>query len=233
MKTTRNAVRAVLGSIALLCVSGQYDAQATFVYNSQTDPTALSDFLNAVTPVAYYPVNLNDFSSLNGSRTPSLTYSGQGYNYTITAPGDALFYVQPGGNKALSTYAGKDLLITFAGPPVIGIGGNFFVTDINGYLAAGNVKVTLSDGTTITIPTSASLPYPFLGFMSTYGAGGPYITSLDLGVVGGKYPTLDNLYVASVPEAATVLTDGVLLLAVGVGAFYHRQRKVAKAQVAA
>jgi hypothetical protein len=208
-------------------VFGQYDAKATFVYTSQ------ASFLSAVTPEAFYPVNLNDFSSLNGSQFASLSYSGVGYDYTITPGpqrfGDSLFVVAPGDNKAITTYAGSDLVITFAGPPVIGVGGNFFVTDFNGDLTAGSVTVTLSDGTRITIPTSGSLPYPFLGFSTT----GPYITSLDLAAIGGNYPTLDNFYVASVPEAATVLTDGVLLLAVGVGAFYHRQRKAAKAQVAA
>jgi hypothetical protein len=227
MRTTKNAVRAFLASCALLCVFGQYDANATFVYSTQ------SSFLSAVTPVAFYPVNLNDFSSLNGTIFNSLSYSGVGYDYTITPgsppPRDYLFAVAPGNNKAISTYAGSDLVITFAGPPVIGVGGNFFASDINGNLVSGTVRVTLSDGTQVTIPTSGSLPYPFLGFSTT----GPYITSVDVEVIGGNYPTLDNFYVASVPEAATVLTDCVLLLAVGAGAFYYRRGKATKAQVAA
>jgi len=223
MRKMQKTGYALVGSVALLCLVGQYDAKATFVYSTE------ASFLSAVTPEAFYPVNLNDFSSLNGAQFGSLSYSGVGYNYTVSSPGDSLFVVAPNDNKAITSYGGNDLVITFAGPPVIGVGGNFFVTDINGDMTPGNVTVTLSDGTQVTIPTSGSLPYPFLGFSTT----GPYITSLDLAPIGGNYPTLDNFYVASVPEAATVLTDGVLLLAVGVGAFYYRQRKAEKAQIAA
>jgi hypothetical protein len=218
----------LLGSVAVLCLAGQYDANATFVYSTQ------ASFLSAVTPEAFYPVNLNNFDTLNGNNFNSLSYSGLGYSYTITPgvapPGDNLFAVAPNGNKAISTFNGSDLIITFTGPPVFGIGGNFFVTDINGDLTAGTVKVTLSNGAFVQLPTPGTLPYPFTGFASI---GGPYITSVDVAAIGGNYPTLDNFYVAAVPEAATVLTNGVLLLAVGIGAFYYRHRKAAKAQVAA
>ena len=178
-------------------------------------------------------MNLNNFSSsLSATLFASLGYSGVGYSYTITPgrapPSDALFRVFPNSNEAISTYSGSDLVITFSGPPVIGVGGNFFVSDFDGNLTPGTITVTLSDGTQVTLSNSGSLPYPFRGFLTT----GPYFTSMDVAAVGGNYPTLDNLYVATVPEAATLLTDGVLLLAVAVGAFCCRQSKAAKAQLA-
>jgi len=62
MRNMKKTGYALVGSFALLCLAGQYDAQATFVYNSQTDPHRLGRLSERGHAVAYYPVNLNDFS---------------------------------------------------------------------------------------------------------------------------------------------------------------------------
>jgi hypothetical protein len=46
---------------------------------------------------------------------------------------------------------------------------------------------------------------------------------------GDRFASLDDFYVAAVPEASTWLTSGVMVLVIGLGAFYYHRRKTANA----
>ena len=138
-----------------------------------------------------------------------------------------LFGVLPDSNRAISTANWEDsLLVSLTSGNVNAIAGDFFLTDQFGdHVAGGNVRVTLSDNTSVDLSSLS-----FYGFST--GLPTTYITSVliqSLENNGDRFASLDDFYVAAVPEASTWLTSGVMVLVIGLGAFYYHRRKTANA----
>jgi hypothetical protein len=198
--------------------------------------TDVAVFQNALQP-GYY---LENFDSLTPGQTLDpitwdivpLSFSSLdgAFSYTVDAPGDSLFVVQDPDNlsaQSLSTNSpGFDMIFTFASG-IRAVGGNFFATDINGYVNSGLVTITLGDGTTQTL--TDPLGTGFGGFTSIDSD----ISSLTVSAAPDPlqdplltpvYGTLDNFYTGAVvtPEPQSVF---LLLGGLAAGALRLRRRR--------
>ena len=175
--------------------------------------TSSGPFLSLVEPGSF----LNTFSTGGnggGAAIPGpLTFSGSGYSYDVTAGGAGFF----ADNAVLGNWAAADpVVFTFTGAPVTAIGGNFFLTDVNGVLQTdANVTISLSDGTNESFQAVSTSS--FRGFISTVP-----ITSMTFAAVPRFY-NIDNFRVgaAAVPEPATLS----LVAAAGAIGFVLRRRR--------
>ena len=170
--------------------------------------TDSASFLAQVQPGFYF----NNFSSVGGGATPSLSFNSGGFAYTVTAfgPGSQQLFNDPG---LVSTDSALDAIrITFTSGNVTAVGGNFFSSDINFNAIAASVTVALSDGQSVTFNSSSA--NDFRGFTSTQT-----ITSLTIDALDAAAPawsTLDNLYVGQAipaPGAMALLGLGGLAAA--------------------
>ena len=150
---------------------------------------------------------------------------GSVYGYTASATGGVFFGANTTADPWLSSNLQSDLITfsNFTGFPASGIkaiGGNFFGSDINGLVAAGDVTLSVietvgglaqpAENFTITGATPSS----FRGFQSNGGV----ITSLTVAAVQASlFPTIDNLVLA-VPEPGTYALMLAGLAAVGAAA---------------
>lgn len=194
--------KTIAAALAALLLSVPSQA-ATVLY---TDEAA---FLSVLAFDSY----LEEFSAYTyGSyAAPSLNLSGgSGFAYTLSAPLNLY-----SGNGDMSTNsAGDALTATFTGSPVTAVGGLFYATNIDGDYQAGNILVTLNDGTTRSFspPNTSS----FTGFTSDVA-----ITSITIDATSGNWPTMDNFYVgAAVPEPS-----GLVLCGFGAGALIMLRRR--------
>ncbi|MGE5646845.1 MAG: PEP-CTERM sorting domain-containing protein [Acidobacteriota bacterium] len=185
--------RVLLFLAAILAFSGI--ASAGVIYSD------LPSFLGAVQP-GYY---LEDFNSLSPTQYPppeSLPFSGNGFAYTASAMYG--LYLGPAGADQLfgANFSNQAVAFVFTGANVTAIGGSFFVTDSLNHVLAGNLTLTLSDGT--IIPLVSGSPVPFAGYTSDV----PLTSLVVTGMTSETFVTLDNFYVgaansAPVPEPAT------------------------------
>lgn len=168
----------------------------SLVANATTIHTSEADFLDAI-ELGYF---LNDFNDLGGYGYigTSKSYSSGGFSYTITGAGGGLYKTF----GAISTLNETDVLtLTFTSGNVTAVGAKDFLTNYDGYETGGQVRVTLSDGTSV-IADSPS----FVGFTTT----GAFITSLEIISLSTgddqHYPSIDHLYVGTaVPEGGSTL----------------------------
>lgn len=159
---------------------------------------ALADTVVYDTEAAFQPVlspgNYLEEFSLGSYTTPYAFSGGDGYAYTVTAPGGSL--IVPAGLGALATDS-QTLLFTFTGDTYPGdtvraVGGKFFATDNSGAFISESVTValTLADGTTSTFTWTPSTIDAFRGFWTALP-----IKSLEVETSAGFHPTVDHLYV--------------------------------------
>jgi hypothetical protein len=186
--------------------------------------TDVAAFQNVLQPGFY----LENFDSLTPGQTldPSgniipMSFSSLdgAFSYTVDAPGDSLFVVQDPdalSAQSLSTNSpGFDMIFTFASG-IRAVGGNFFATDINGYVNSGLVMITLGDGTTQTL--TDPLGTGFGGFTSIDSD----ISSLTVSAAPDPlqdplltpvYGTLDNFYTGTTvtpePQSVFLLIGGL------------------------
>ncbi|MEF7614014.1 PEP-CTERM sorting domain-containing protein [Aquincola sp. MAHUQ-54] len=132
-----------------------------------------------------------------------LARSAGGYSYSVDASG-GLYGTGSAADTWLSTsLSGMTMTFGAFGGGVRAIGGNFFATDITGFLLEGatvTLTATDADGATATHLLTNALPSSFAGFVSTAA-----LVSLTVEVDSmGAWATANNL-VAAVPEPGTYL----------------------------
>ena len=142
-----------------------------------------------------------NFNSLANGFAPSASGTAGGIAWTAAAAGG--LNVEGG---QLSTNSPETLNFTFS-PGVQGVSGNIYSTDISFNIVASIVQVTLTDGSSyIGYSDSAA---SFVGFYST-GASIASMSITSSSLAGGSlYPTVDNLYLASVPAPGALALVGL------------------------
>jgi hypothetical protein len=185
---------------------------AAFV--SSASSAAMISFTNQFVWNAYVTASgasiaTEDFNSLATGFAPSASGSTGGISWTASAANG--IYVDGG---QVSTNQAETLNFTFA-PGVQGVSGNIYSTDVSFNIVASIVQVTLTDGSSYIGYTDSAAS--FVGFYST----GATIASMSItssNLSGGSlFPTVNNLYFASVPA------PGALAL-VGLAGFTARRR---------
>lgn len=128
-------------------------------------------------------------------------YSASGFTYSVISavPGSTDPAISDG-SVVQGVLFESTLTISFTSGNVTAVGGNFYQTDLAGFVAQP-VKITLSNGTVDEFTPGA--PSDYRGYVAAPGA---LITSLsftgipgDEDGVGGAFATVDNLTVAGAP----------------------------------
>jgi hypothetical protein len=200
----QTAHRFLLAAVLALLSATSY---ATVVY------TTSASFLAHVAPGSY----TNTFTGLPDPPPGPAAFSGNGFAYSASAPGD----IYLSGGFLGTSLPNVPLTINFTSGNIFAIGANFYATNLSDVFQAVLMSITLSDGTNVTF-TPTSLSDSYRGFVSTIA-----ITSLVLlGPGTSLYAGLDNLTVGraalAVPEPATWLLVGLGL----VGLLVARRRPV-------
>jgi len=160
-----------------------------------------------------YLIDLTPFKQ--GLNLP--TISGSEANVAWTASSAQGVYVNevvPSGTYFLSTLqAGDTLTITFGGNGVMAFGANTFLTNAGDSVISGNVRMTLSDGTTFISQITSETT--FYGWISE---GKTAITSISYRPVFSgpdAFASLSNLRFALIPSsgAMAILALGGLVAA--------------------
>lgn len=169
--------RHVLAAAAVATFVGP--ASATTVY------TDAGSFLAQLT-ASYF----NDFASVGAGASGPLSFSGNGFAYTVSAQTDQLY----NDTGIISTNLASDqIVVTFTGAPVYGIGGNMWSTDINVLPLPSTVTVNLSNGFSHTFSSSSATDYR--GFVSPVPISSFTIDAADS--PANTWATLDNLTVGT------------------------------------
>lgn len=163
--------------------------------------------------------------SIVGSTPGPLTRLAGPYGYTAdVVPVSSSFF--GGGSTAnpfLSTNTDTDI-ITFNAfsTGVVGFGGNFFGSNINGLFAIGDITVTATDSSgTVTQTIVGATQSGFLGFVSSSAILSATLASVQP-TTGVLWPSVDNLVLSVVPEPGTY---AMMLAGLGVLGFMARRRR--------
>jgi len=158
-----------------------------------TTYTTSASFLAQVAAGAY----TETFTLASQPPVGPVSFSGGGYAYTVSAPGN----LYASGSFLGTNLPDEALTITFTSGNVKAVGGNFYATNLSDAFQSVAMTLTLSDGTTTTF-TPTAVASSFRGYVSTTS-----ITSLVISSPGvSLYAGIDNLVVgtavAVVPEPA-------------------------------
>ena len=190
----------VLVSVAVSTVS----ARAASVFTSQ------AGFISTLQP-GYYTETFSNPAANPNAPLASKTITAAPFSYTIAGAASGLYEDSAIiGNWAPS----QELVITFTAGNITAVGGEFFLSDVNGNFQSAPVTITMNDGTVETwTPSGVS---SFRGFTSP----GVTITSLTVGVAATRFNNIDNLIVGvAVPEPS-----GLLLVLGGLLPMFRRRR---------
>jgi hypothetical protein len=177
---------------------------------------------------------LETFNSLSVSSN-TLAFSNSGFSYSVTATNVLYSGTGNTGSRFLGENTATDTIaISFTSGNVTAVGGNFFLTDFLDNLIAGDITLTLNDGSVINLTSPTSTPTPFGGF-TTDGAiitsltiAGPTVADLNSKF---RFDSFDNLYVGTA-SAATAVPEPFTILGTIFGAGYGvvLKRKLTKSQ---
>ncbi|MET0519105.1 MAG: PEP-CTERM sorting domain-containing protein [Burkholderiaceae bacterium] len=192
MQIAHRSLASSLAAVALVLASApSFGSTVTYLSSAA--------FLAHVGPGAY----TENFDGLANLPSGPVPFSGGGFSYTISAPGD----IYASGDFVGTSFPYEVLTINFTSGNVTALGGNFFSSDLGDAFVATPITLTLSDATSVTFtPTSASDSYR--GFTSDVA-----ISSLTMTLTETQfqslYAGLDNLTVGAVPEPGTLALLGL------------------------
>lgn len=170
-------------------------------------------------------------STVASTPTPVVrtTDVGAAYSYTVDAgPAGSLYGAGTTAGPFLSTNAYNDTLtLSSFASGIVGVGANFFGTNIDGAYTLGGITVTATDASgTVTQTITAAVQNSFLGFVSSTGMTNMTIVGVQ---TGGAFlwPTVDNLAMgksvtAPIPEPSTY---ALMLAGLATLGFAARRRK--------
>jgi hypothetical protein len=208
-----------LAFAALLATAGASQAAIT-VYTSLAAFNAAT--LNQGTDT------FTGLSITSGTPSPLSRSTTVGTSYTYTAdagPAGTFFGAGTTANPWLSTNTATDTISFFGfSAGVVGLGGNFFGSNISGLFAPGNVTLTATDTSgTVTQTIVNAVEGSFLGFVSTTGLLSATLSAVQVPGASPLWPTADNVVLASaVPEPGTY---AMMLAGLGVLGFMARRRR--------
>jgi hypothetical protein len=165
------------------------------------------------------------FADQNNVGVPLLRTNGD-FQYSVDAPGDALFTTAPGPDIALSTTTPL-LNIEFSSfsPGINAIGGNFFPTAADFSVIPGVITFTFNGDPGTTQTFTDPLGTDFIGFIfdgviSSLSVG-VNVANPDSGNPADIFATVDNVTVGFTPEPQSVL---LLLGGLAAGVLRLRRR---------
>lgn len=191
-----------LWAAAMLIVGLQ---SAVGLANTVTEYRSKAAFLAAFPPAEprKYDNTLSDLGLLGPGElsSNSRAYSGNGFSYDTATAGYALYVAGTTQDPWLTSvdYRPPLVIANISGPAAgqFGIGGQFFLTNVDGDWAAGSLSVTatLAGGGTFTTTLSSPAATDFLGLSASRA-----ITTLSLlSPSANLYPTIGGILVI-VPE---------------------------------
>ncbi len=169
----------IVSAMALALLSATASAATTTFTSSAT-------FLSNVAPGFY----TETFTGLGTPPAGAVAFSGGGFSYSASAPGD----IYGGGDFLGTSLIDVTLTISFTSGNISAVGANFFATDISDAFQVEGLTINLNDGTTASF-TPSSVSDGFRGFVSD-----AIITSLTVSLSGqdtSMYAGLDNLTVGA------------------------------------
>jgi len=203
----------VAASVGLFALAAQ---AATTTYTNRAS-------FEASLPTGSY---FNNFSGVpNAFSSPVASVTGTGgtppIGYTITAPTSGLGVFPDAGFKAIGNWnAGQSMLVTFDTGTVASAGADVWLSDINGTRVAGSVTVNFSDGSSVSVPSTTTGAFGFVGITNTDT---PLTTMTFVNTPAG-YLNFSNFSVATVPEPSS-LAATILAVAAVIGVSCQRRRR--------
>jgi hypothetical protein len=135
--------------------------------------------------------------------------------YSVDASVGDLFAVMPDTIALSTAVETASLVLTITNPSINALGGNFFPTDFSGGFQAGNVTLTLADGTVLNfvVTASGSNPAPFIGIIADQPITSARLTASQ--GLGDAWPTIDDLVLAPEPSSGLLFAFGLVAFAAG------------------
>ncbi|MFM7206751.1 MAG: PEP-CTERM sorting domain-containing protein [Planctomycetaceae bacterium] len=187
----------VIGSAAAIGLLAARAQAGTTTYTSRSS-------FEASLPTGTYFTNFLSVPDAFNSPVASVTGTGgtPTVGYTITAPTSGLGVFPDAGFKAIGNWnQSQSMIFTFNTGNVASAGADIWISDINGNRLAGNVTVNFSNGSSVSVPSTATGAFGFAGITTTDAP----LTTMTVVNSPGGYLNVSNFSVAAVPEPSSLV----------------------------